>query len=179
MEIAEEETMNTGLLIARLILGGALAAHGAQKLSGWFGGHGIPGTATFFDSIGFRPAKPFVLIAGAGELAGGALVALGLLGPVGPAVIFATMLVAIYAAHWGKGFFAESNGVELPLVYAATALVLAFAGPGRFSIDHALGLDHAWPISAGFAIFAAMLAALASLVGRHPTTPPARAGGPA
>lgn len=171
--------MNTGLFIARLILGGALAAHGAQKLFGWFGGHGIAGTAAFFDSLGFRPAKPFVLAAGAGELAGGALVALGVLGPVGPALIVATMLVAIYAAHWRKGFFATSNGVELPLSYTAAALVIAFAGPGTYSIDHAFGLDRWWPITAGFAMFVAVLVAVAALVGRHPTTPRAGASGPA
>jgi len=170
--------MNTGLLIARLIFGGALAAHGARKLFGWFGGHGLAGTAAFFDSRGFRPAKPYVLAASAGELAGGVLVALGLFGPCGPALIVAAMLVAIYAAHWGKGFFADSNGIELPLAYAAAAFVLAFAGPGSYSLDHALGLDRAWPVSAGFAMAVAVLFALASLVGRHPT-PRERASGPA
>jgi putative oxidoreductase len=176
--IGEEDPMNTGLLIARLILGGALAAHGAQKLFGWFGGRGIAGTAPFFDSLGFRPAKPFVLAAGVGELGGGALVALGLLGPIGPALIVATMLVAIYAAHWGKGFFAESNGVELPLTYTAAALVLAFTGPGRYALDHALGLDRKPPLTAGFALFVAVLVALASLLVRHPSSR-AGASGPA
>lgn len=164
--------MNSALLVARVILGGALAAHGAQKLFGWFAGRGLAGTASFFDSLGFRPARPFVVAAGIGELGGGALVALGLLGPIGPALIVATMLVAILAAHRGKGFFAESNGVELPLTYMAAALVLAFAGPGNYALDHVLGLDRKPPLTAGFALFLAVLIAGASLVGRHPSSRP-------
>ena len=47
--------MDAALLIARLIIGLGLAAHGTQKLLGWFSGYGLKGTAGFFESIGFRP----------------------------------------------------------------------------------------------------------------------------
>jgi putative oxidoreductase len=74
--------MDAGILIARLIVGLAIAAHGAQKLFGWFGGHGLKGTAGFFESLGFRPGIFFALAAGLGELGGGLLTAAGFLGPV-------------------------------------------------------------------------------------------------
>jgi len=76
--------MDAALLIARLIIGLGLAAHGMQKLLGWFSGYGLKGTAGFFESIGFRPGVLFVLAAGLGEVAGGLLTAAGLFGPIGP-----------------------------------------------------------------------------------------------
>src|ERR1041384_2571298 len=85
-------TVGAGLLVARLALGLTLAAHGAQKLFGWFGGYGIAGTGGFFEQIGFRPGRLFAATAGLTELAGGLLVALGLLGPVGPALIVSVMI---------------------------------------------------------------------------------------
>jgi putative oxidoreductase len=130
--------MDSGLLIARLILGCALGAHGAQKLFGWFGGHGLKGTGRFFEGIGFRPGVPFALAAGMAELGGGILVAMGLLWPLGPALCVMVMLVAMLAVHWGNGFFASSNGIELPLLYLTGALALAFSGPGAYALDMAL-----------------------------------------
>src|SRR5690242_16864534 len=76
--------MDAGLLIARLIVGFGLSAHGAQKLFGWFGGHGLKGTGGFFESLGFRPGVLFALAAGLGELGGGLFTAAGFLGPLGP-----------------------------------------------------------------------------------------------
>ena len=104
--------MSAGFLIARLILGLALAAHGAQKLFGWFGGYGLAGTGGFFAGLGFRPGVLFALAAGLGEVGGGLLAAAGLFGPVGPALIVLVMLVAILTVHWPHGFFASSNGVD-------------------------------------------------------------------
>src|SRR5258705_13953986 len=145
--------MDAGFLIARLILGLAIGAHGAQKLFGWFGGHGLKGTGAFFESLGFRPGTVFAFAAGLGELGGGLLTAAGLLGPIGPALIVLVMLVAILAVHWPHGFFASSNGIELPFAYLAAALALAHAGPGAYSLDWLWGLrifspSTAWPISA-------------------------------
>jgi putative oxidoreductase len=132
--------MDAGILIARLIVGLAIAAHGAQKLFGWFGGHGPKGTGGFFESLGFRPGVFFAVAAGLGELGGGLLTAAGFLGPVGPALIILVMLVAIFTVHWAHGFFASSNGIELPLMYLTAALPLAFVGPGAYSLDERLGL---------------------------------------
>src|SRR5690349_24566760 len=108
----DSTTLDAGLLVARLVLGLAMAAHGAQKLFGWFGGHGLDGTAGFFGMLGFRPARLFALAAAAGEVASGLLVALGLFGAVGPALMLSIMIVATLAVHWKNGFFAMQNGIE-------------------------------------------------------------------
>src|SRR5437870_9117397 len=127
--------MNEGLLVARLIFGLVMAAHGAQKLFGWFGGYGIAGTGNFFESIGFRPGRLFAALAGLGEFGGGLLLALGFLGPIGPALILSVMIVAAVTSHLGKGLFAMNGGIEVPLLYAAVSTGLALTGPGRYSVD--------------------------------------------
>jgi putative oxidoreductase len=133
--------MNTALLILRLVLGTAIAAHGAQKLFGWFGGYGLKATGAFFDSIGFQPGVPFALAAGLTEFLSGLLVAMGLAGPIGPALMMSVMLVAILTVHRRNGFFATTSGVELPLLYLTGSVAIAFAGVGEYSLDHFLGLD--------------------------------------
>ena len=133
--------MDIALFVARLILGLGLAAHGTQKLFGWLGGYGVKGTGGFFESLGFRPGPPFAIAAGLGELGGGLLTAVGFLGPVGPALMVLVMVVAILSVHWSQGFFAENKGMELPLMYATGAFVLAFTGPGAYSLDRLLGLS--------------------------------------
>ena len=65
------------LLIVRLVVGLGFAAHGAQKLFGWFGGYGLAGTGGFFETVGFKPGKLFAGAAGVGEVLGGLLLALG------------------------------------------------------------------------------------------------------
>ena len=135
--------MDLGLLLARVVLGSLMAAHGAQKLFGWFGGYGIAGTGGFFESLGFRPGKLFAAAAGSTELIGGGLLAFGLLGPLGPAMILAVMVVAMATVHWQHGLFAQNNGIELPLLYAVAGAVLALTGFGAFSLDALLGLS--WP----------------------------------
>jgi putative oxidoreductase len=131
--------MDTALLIARLFFGLGLAAHGTQKLFGWFGGHGLIGTGGFFETIGFRPGKFFATAAALGETLGGVLLAIGLLGPIGPALMFLVMIVAA-SIHVKNGFFATNDGFELPLLYAMGALTFAFTGPGGYSLDRVLGL---------------------------------------
>jgi putative oxidoreductase len=135
--------MDTGLLIARLVFGTVIAAHGAQKLFGWFGGYGIAGTGGFFESIGFRPGKVMAVAAGLGETAGGLLVAVGLFGPIGPALMLSVMIVAS-SLHWGNGLFAATNGIELPLLYSAVAVALALTGFGAYSLDALFGIAGLW-----------------------------------
>jgi putative oxidoreductase len=132
--------MDTGLAIGRLVLGALMAGHGAQKLFGWFGGYGLDGTAGFFEQLGFRPGRFFAGSAAIGEIVGGGLLVLGLLGPIGPALIVALMVVAAISVHWSHGIFAAQNGIELPLLYASGAAALALTGPGRFSLDALFGL---------------------------------------
>src|ERR1700676_3808151 len=107
--------MDTGLLIGRVVFGLLMAAHGTQKLFGWFGGYGLAGTGGFFESLGFRPGRFFAALASSAELVGGTMVALGFLGPIGPALMLSVMIVAAASVHWHHGLFAASNGIEVPL----------------------------------------------------------------
>jgi putative oxidoreductase len=160
--------MNTGLLILRLVLGTAMAAHGAQKLFGWFGGYGLKGTGGFFEGLGFRPGARFALAAGLTESTSGLLLALGFLGPIGPALILSVMLVAILTVHRGHGFFAGTNGIEVPLLYITGALAVAFAGPGQYSLDQVLGLGQAFsPLATWIALAVGVLGAFGNLAVRQ------------
>jgi putative oxidoreductase len=136
--------MDTGLLIVRLVLGPLMVAHGGQKLFGWFGGPGFAAIAGMFESLGFRPGRPFALAAAAAELTSGALVTVGLFGPVGPALMLSVMVVAAVTVHLSHGLFASSNGLELPLLYAAGAAALVWTGPGFYSADRLLGFGGFW-----------------------------------
>jgi putative oxidoreductase len=165
-------SLSAGLLVARLVLGLLMAGHGAQKLFGWFGGHGLDGTAGFFESLGFRPGRAFAAVAALAELGGGLLLALGLLGPVGPALIISVMVVAALTVHWNQGVFAASNGIEVPLLYAAGALALALTGHGAYSLDALLGLQSLFtPSVAWVAIGIGVSGGIANLfVRRAPAT---------
>jgi len=132
--------VNLGLLLIRLIFGLVMVAHGAQKLFGWFGGHGLRGTGQAFDGVGFRPGTFFAVSAGLAEVGGGLLTALGFLGAIGPALIVMVMLVAVLAVHLKNGFSMANNGWELCGLYIAGALALAFGGFGAYSLDGAFGL---------------------------------------
>jgi putative oxidoreductase len=127
------------LLASRAVLGGYLAAHGAQQLFGAFGGHGIEKTAAGFDRLGLRPGRLTATAAGLSELGGGLLTAAGLGSPVGPAAIAGTMAVA-GTVHRASGPFAANRGYELPAANLAAALALTAAGPGRYSLDGLTGL---------------------------------------
>jgi putative oxidoreductase len=143
-DLLTSPAIDLGLLVLRIVLGLYMAAHGAQKLFGWFGGHGLAGTAGFFEQIGFRPGHVFAMTAAGTELLGGILVAVGLLGPIGPALMLSVMIVAIESVHRPYGFFATQNGVEMPVLYAAGAFALALTGFGAFSLDAAVGLTSLW-----------------------------------
>jgi len=133
--------MSVGLLILRLVVGLTLAAHGAQKLLGWFGGYGIAGTGQFLEQLGFRPGRFHAAQAGLAEVGGGLLLALGLLTPVAAAALVAVMLVAAVSVHLKGGFFLQGGGYEYTLVLGGAALALAFTGPGALSLDQALGIS--------------------------------------
>jgi putative oxidoreductase len=142
---------DTGLLALRLGVGSAVAAHGAQKLFGWFGGYGPDGTGQWMDSLGFRgDGKRNALLSGAAEFGGGTLLALGLAtGPAGAAVT-GNMIVA-GSTHAPNGFFNTNGGYELPATYGVVGTSLALMGPGRFSLDEATGhlLNRRWMAIAG------------------------------
>ncbi|OJX33392.1 MAG: DoxD-like family protein [Burkholderiales bacterium 68-12] len=128
----------SGALALRIPVGIIFAAHGAQKLFGWFGGYGLEGTGQFFGSVGLNPGYLMALLAGTAEFLGGLALILGLLvRPAAAALAFA-MLIAIFAVHIGNGFFMDKGGYEYALALFAASLSLLFSGGGRFSVDRAL-----------------------------------------
>src|SRR5215207_2319255 len=166
--------MALGLLLLRVVFGLTLAAHGSQKLFGSFGGGSPAGTTTFFRSLGFRAPLLMALIAGLGELAGGLLFAFGLLTPLAALILTVVMLNAIGTVHWKKGFFNSAGGYEFNLAIIATAVAVTAIGPGRYSLDHALGwvetISGPWWALEVVAV-AALIAFVTVTVGRAHTTP--------
>ena len=160
--------MDLGLLILRLVIGLTLAAHGTQKLLGWFGGGGIAGTGTIFEQLGFRPGRLHATLAGLAETAGGLLLAVGLFTPLAAAAVIGVMVVAVGTAHWGKGFFAHNGGFEYNLVLAAGALAVAFTGPGAISIDQSLGISWSGTSWGLATLLFGLLGGAAELVTRKP-----------
>ena len=152
-----------GVLLFRVGLGGTLAVHGAQKLFGWFGGHGVAGTAGGMEAMGFQPPKVSAVLAGLGEAGGGTLLALGLATPVGGAAAASTM-VAAGSVHKPAGFFAMEGGYEYNLILGLGAAALAIRGPGRYSVDRLLGdrLNRPWLAAVSLAVFGAASAVVVS-----------------
>src|SRR3989442_13201822 len=121
--------MDAALLIARLIIGLGLAAHGMQKLLGWFSGYGLKGTAGFFESIGFRPGVLFALAAGLGEVAGGLLTAAGEFGPLLPLLFIPGMGLVNVAGLPPNGVFFPKNGHECVRFFPVLGFLFRFFGP--------------------------------------------------
>jgi putative oxidoreductase len=135
------------LLLLRVVIGGLLTGHGAQKLSGAFGGKGVHGTAQGFEKLGLEPAEGWAQVAGASEAVGGGLTALGLLSPIGPIVTTAPMIVAWRKKHGDKPIWSNQGGAELPLTNLTIAAALIAAGPGPISLDRLLGIKTPWWLS--------------------------------
>ena len=125
-------------LILRVPVGLILAAHGAQKLFGWFGGYGLEGTGQWLASIGLEPGYLMALLAGGAEFFGGLALVLGLLTRPAALVTAFTMLVAIFSVHIGNGLFMDNNGYEYALTLFVVSLSLAVQGAGRFALDNVL-----------------------------------------
>ena len=158
--------MNIGLLLLRLVVGLPLAAHGTQKLFGWFGGGGLNGTGQFFETLGFHPGRRQALLAGLAEFGGGLLLAFGLLTPLGSVAAVSVMLVAIFTVHIQKGFFAYNGGYEYNLLLAVAALTLAFTGPGSLSADTLLNSGHSGSLWGLVALVAGVLGGVITLAQR-------------
>jgi putative oxidoreductase len=155
--------VDLGLLALRLGTGGVLFAHGTQKLFGWFGGHGLEGTGTFMEQLGFRPGQRSALASGLGEAGGGTLLALGLATPGAGAAVAAAMTGAA-SVHAPAGFFNDQGGLEYPAYLGLAGSALALSGPGGYSLDHLLGhrLDRPWMLGVTFGAAAAAAALVVS-----------------
>ncbi|WP_433716297.1 DoxX family protein [Nocardia sp. CA-084685] len=129
-------TYDLGLLVLRVAVGLTMAAHGAQKLFGWFNGGGLDGTGAFFTMSGYPSGKAMAVVAGLSETLGGLALAIGLLTPLAAAALVGTLLNAI-AVKWGGGFFAP-KGIEYELILTLAAASLALTGPGRYAVDRVI-----------------------------------------
>lgn len=116
-----------------------MAAHGAQKALGWFGGPGPEKAAEMMHGLGFRPGTTYAPLASWNEIASGVLIALGLGGPIGPSMMISGMIVAQQSVHVKNGFFAQQGGIEVPFIYSAAALTFAASDFGTLSLDQVLG----------------------------------------
>ena len=125
-------------LAIRLAAGVIFAAHGAQKLFGWFGGYGLEGTAGWMASIGLEPSMLLATLAGSAEFFGGLLLVIGLLVRPAAFVLALTMIVAIVTVHLGNGLFMSNNGYEFGLALLAISVGLVIRGAGSLSVDRAL-----------------------------------------
>jgi putative oxidoreductase len=143
--------MSLGLLVLRVVVGLLFFGHGAQKLFGWYGGHGLAGTGAFFEQMGFPQGKRQAFTAGLFEAAGGLLLALGLFTPFAAAALIAVMTVAVIKVHAAKGPWVTEGGYEYNAVLMAVAFALAGVGAGNWSLDHALSFNlhgTAWALGA-------------------------------
>jgi len=162
--------MSLGLLLLRLALGSIMAAHGAQKLFGWWGGPGMSGIAGMCSSLAYRFPLLMAWSLALAEFGGGLSIATGLVSPLGSLLVTVVMINAVYHVHWAKGFFVGNGGYEFNMLIAGGALALAGTGPGRYALDHAIGWDDnisgAWWLL-GVAGAAIVVAFLTLTVGRR------------
>ena len=133
--------MDAGLLVLRLLAGLLIAGHGVQKVSFHLGGRGLVGGTEEFRHDGFRGGRLTAVVAGGSQIGAGLFLAAGLLTP--PAAM-GVMTVA-GTVKWPKGLWVQNNGYEYPLVLVVISVALSLTGPGRWSVDHALGLTP-WPL---------------------------------
>src|SRR3954469_2142005 len=139
---SREGTMKLGKLALRGVIGPLFVGHGTQKLFGWFGGHGLEGTAGFFEQgIGLKPGKRHATAAGLAEALGGALLTLGFLTPVGATLVSGSMVTAIRKAHAQNGRWVTQGGYEYNLVLLAAMVAITESGPGPLSVDAAVAPD--------------------------------------
>jgi len=134
--------INTDLALAlvRAVVGLVIAAHGAQKVLGVWGGPGLAGWTQGVTRMGMRAPVFWAWVSSFSELAGGIAFTFGFLLPVVAAALTIQMAVAIERAHWGKGFWNSKGGIEFPFTLGAVAAISGIADPGAYSLDRALGL---------------------------------------
>lgn len=127
-----------GITLLRVVTGLTFAAHGSQKLFGWFGGYGLEGVGQWMESIGITPGYLMAAMAGSAEFFGGLALVVGLLVRPAGAVLVFTMAVAAATVHWANGFFITNNGFEYAMILGLIGLVLVIEGAGRVSLDRAI-----------------------------------------
>ncbi len=131
---------DTASLILRIMLGVVFLPHGAQKVLGWFGGHGFSGTMGFFTETMGIPAV-FAFLAIMAESLGAVALISGFLTRIAAFGIGTVMTVAVFMVHLPHGFFMnwfgnqKGEGFEFHILAIAIALALIVKGGGKWSID--------------------------------------------
>ena len=131
-----DRKIDTALLFARIATGIVFFAHGAQKVFGWFGGHGLQATVDFMTKNVLPTAVPYLVAFG--ELAAGLGLIFGFLTRIAAAGMFIEMLGAVLLVHAKNGFFADKQGFEYPLTLCLVCFAILLAGPGVYSLDAAM-----------------------------------------
>lgn len=163
-----------GILIVRLAVGLTFAAHGAQKVLGWWGGPSFAGWTGAMTRMGLRPAPWWAAISSGVELLGALLLALGFLTPFASALVVAQSIYIVVRAHLPRGFWNKNGGIEFPLQLLAGSLLVVASGPGAIAIDPVVGLDLGVWWRAGSLAVAVAGALVAMVIARPlPQTPPA------
>lgn len=162
---ARRGTLDLGLFVLRLVVGGTFIYHGLQKLTGWFNGSGLDGTRDMMAGGGWDHATLSTILVIAGEVGGGGLLVLGLATPFAAGAVLAVILDAwMWKQGMIPGFQYKSgvkSGVELESILAGTAVVLLLTGPGRLSFDRNRG----WATRPAFGSFAVLILAIAAAIG--------------
>ncbi|WP_426210882.1 DoxX family protein [Pseudomonas sp. TWR2-1-1] len=127
-----------GLTVLRVFVGIIFAAHGSQKLFGWFGGGGLAGTAQWMESIGLTPGTLMALLSGGTEFFAGLALIVGLLARPAALGLSFTLLVAIFSVHIHNGLFMANNGYEFALALLGGTVAVLLEGAGKLSIDGAI-----------------------------------------
>lgn len=159
------------LLVVRSVVGGSIAAHGAQKLLGWFGGPGIEGASQMMQSVGFQPGERYARLAALSELAAGIAIATGTGGPIGPALLLGVMATAAGSVHLKNGYWNQNHGFELNTIYGMLALLLAVDDHGSLSMDRMTGIRRANSSGLGWLALAAAGAGAAYVLSQRSQTP--------
>ncbi|MET7767707.1 DoxX family protein [Nocardia sp. NPDC005366] len=160
-------TLDLGLFLLRLVVGGTFVYHGLQKLTGWFNGPGLDGTRDMMADGGWDHATVCALLVTVGELGGGALLALGLVTPLAAGAVLAVILDAW---AWKQGMIpgfqyrgSVPSGIELESVLAGTAAVIILTGPGRWSFDRNRG----WATRPSYGSFGVLVLAVVAAIGAY------------
>jgi putative oxidoreductase len=146
-----------GLLGLRLMLGGLVGVHGAQRVFGWFGGHGLGDFAKSLQQAGFRYTDILAPALGYAEFGGAVLIVLGLFTPLAAAAVLAVVGNTVIL-QWNSG----PSQYELAAALAAMAFAVLFAGPGRISLDRRTPW-YRRPLAFGTALFCLAAIAVAAL----------------
>ena len=162
MTITSVISTDLALALVRVVVGLVIAAHGAQKVLGIWGGPGLAGWTQGMSRMGMRPAAFWAWVSAFAELAGGIAFAFGFLLPVVAGALTVQMGVAIARAHWGKGFWNSKGGIEFPFTLGAIAVINGLADPGAYSLDRTLGLP---AMGAGVYLAVVVVGTVAYLVG--------------